>query len=240
MVNPRRQPKRRSPRKPRNQMGQTPSNAYSRLPLVVSRQEAFPQALRVSLRYVQQTSATNVAGETGSQVFTINSAFAPGLQTTVGTKHQPKGYDQYSVFYNEYLVVRCKVTMVVPPLGSTGLTTGYAGITLSDTSGAFFSSVEDCLEDAKTTFRSFGAIGSKPTVVTKVWDLSREVLAGADVRTAISGVYGAAVSASPTDLWYASCTIGVSTDGGFLGTVPFLVQLDQEIIFLSRKNIAQS
>jgi hypothetical protein len=187
---------------------------------------------------VQNTQCSS-AGEVGAQTFLLNSAFAPGNITTVGTKHQPKGYDQWSVFYNEYLVKRATITAVVNPLGSTSITSGYLALTLSDVNPSF-TLTNDILEDPKTVFKPFAGLGAEPCVVTQKWDLSREVLGGADFRSAISGQYGALTTASPVDLWYCQVSICSDAVGGTVSVTNVLIELDLDILFLSRRNIPQS
>lgn len=222
-----------------NSVGRTQPFAYRGHGIVRSIQEAFPQELSVTLRYVQLTTCSG-AGEYGTQVFTVNSVYAPGGSTTVGTKHQPKGFDQYSVFYLEYLVRRTKVTATVTPIGATAGTVGYLALTLSDNVGIAWANGNDLLEDAKTVWSPFGGLGAQPCTASQVWDLSREVLGGTDYRSAISGSYSGTATTGPSDSWYCQVSYVQSAPAGVAAGVNVMVEMDMEVLFLSRRNIAQS
>jgi hypothetical protein len=58
----------------------------------------------VKLSYVEVVYLTTGLGSMGSYTFSLNSAFDPN---TSGIGHQPMGYDQWSSFYNSYVVERC-------------------------------------------------------------------------------------------------------------------------------------
>jgi len=194
--------------------------------------------LCVTLKYVQQCTNTN-AGATGSQTFKINSAFDPGALTTTGSAHQPKGFDQFAAFYNECLVLGARVKATVIPLGTTSATTGVLMITFSDIT-TVFSTVNHNLEDPKVKSAFYGGLGSKPVTVNHRWSLSKDVLGGADPRSQMSGNYSSLVTAAPADLWYCFVTNGTSIDGGVLATQVIIVEIEQTVLFTSRKNLPQS
>jgi len=200
--------------------------------------EIFPVELCVTLKYVQQCTNSN-AGAIGSQTFKINSVFDPGALTTTGSAHQPKGFDQYALFFNEYLVISARVKATTFPLGATTSTTGVLMITFSDTTTVFGSSNHN-LEDPKVRRVAYGGLGSAPASVTHKWSLSNDVLAGADVRSQMSGNYSAIVTAAPADLWYCFVTNGTAVDSGVLTTQANIVEIEQTVLFTSRKNLPQS
>jgi len=75
---------------------------------------------RVILRYTQEGTLA-AAAATGTQVFRANSCFDPDL-TGVGA--QPVGFDQWSAFYNRYIVYKCFVEFKIANRGAIGGTFG--------------------------------------------------------------------------------------------------------------------
>jgi hypothetical protein len=81
-------------------------------------QNVLPRKLIRTLRYSETlTFTTGAAGVVGTiNLFRLNSLFDPN-QTGVG--HQPYGFDQLSLFYQQYIVHSFKVTLLANTIGST-------------------------------------------------------------------------------------------------------------------------
>lgn len=75
---------------------------------------------RVILRYTQEGTLASAAAS-GTQVFRANSCFDPDL---TGTGSQPVGFDQWSAFYNRYIVYKCFVEFKIANRGAIGGTFG--------------------------------------------------------------------------------------------------------------------
>lgn len=78
----------------------------------------FPTSRLVRMRYVENYSLNPaLPGLMAQYVFRCNSIFDPN---ETGTGGQPLGHDQWSVFYNKYVVVGSKITVVAQGGGSSG------------------------------------------------------------------------------------------------------------------------
>lgn len=69
---------------------------------IVRQPTGVPDRLYVKLRYREQLSWTQAAGNLGDNVYRGNSLFDPDL---TGTGGQPLGFDQWSAFYGSYTVL---------------------------------------------------------------------------------------------------------------------------------------
>jgi len=201
--------------------------------------ETMPLHYWTTLRYSQRVVLTS-GTEFNNQVFSINAPFAPGNLTTSGTKHQPKGFDQIAAYYYTVMCTKTTITAVVVPLGTAGGSTGFLNLALSDLSTVVFTSAEDMVEETNSVTVPYGATGSDSVSARISWDLSKYVLAGHDVRSALGGSYSSLTTASPTDVWF--CSVGANTQaiGGALASVTVDVVLDMSMLFTERRNLAQS
>jgi hypothetical protein len=93
------------------------SNTQLSTPLSLS-QNVLPRRLQRTLRYAETLAyTTGAAGVVGTiNLFRLNSLFDPN-QTGVG--HQPYGFDQLSLFYQQYIVHSYKVTILANTIGGT-------------------------------------------------------------------------------------------------------------------------
>jgi len=69
----------------------------------------MPNGKVVRLRYDDFSSFISTSGNHSFGTFNVASIYDP-LVSGSGTNHQPFGHDQYSVFYNKYIVIGAKVT----------------------------------------------------------------------------------------------------------------------------------
>jgi hypothetical protein len=70
--------------------------------------DTFPREMKVMLKYNAVHTLTPSAGLASDYVYNLNSIFDPDV---TGVGHQPRGRDNWAVFYNRYRVDSCKVTM---------------------------------------------------------------------------------------------------------------------------------
>lgn len=122
-----------------------------------------PLAMRqiVKMRYSEDVNIS--AGATlGAYDFRANSIFDPNL---TGTGHQPLGHDQWSVFYDHYVVLgaKCRVTL-----------------TQSSTAGSDIAFFSLCLQDTSNTMISQSQIREQPRTA---WTLVTSPYAGQSSRT---------------------------------------------------------
>lgn len=70
---------------------------------------AFPRKMAVNLPYSEiNISIGSGAGLGGGIIFSANGVFDPNI---TGTGHQPRGFDQYMLFYDHYVVIGSKITV---------------------------------------------------------------------------------------------------------------------------------
>jgi len=142
------------------------------------------------LRYSQRVQFTSTAGGANVLVFNTNSLVVP-----VAGGHQPRGFDQWALLYNRYVVQRAKITA---HFVSNTATSGecVVGINVS-TVAATGSDIRDYLE---SRYVSYGVIGDPSNVVKaeQVWNYS-DWKKG---NIMSDDICQATVTQSPNALWY--------------------------------------
>lgn len=69
----------------------------------------FPDRIVTRLRYDQVGNMTTTGGSIVKQVWRANSVFDPDF---TGAGHQPLYFDQFAAIYNQYAVIKSKITTV--------------------------------------------------------------------------------------------------------------------------------
>lgn len=97
--------------------------------------QVLPNAMSLKMRYCQHVSLTQAVSSVPIEhVFRANSIFDPDF---TGAGHQPYGRDQFTGFYDHYMVVGSKITVNFESnTTATGSGTYIAYITLRDASSA--------------------------------------------------------------------------------------------------------
>jgi hypothetical protein len=117
--------KRKSPRKARKARRARSSRIVN-----LGRSPVAKSAL-VSFRYCETVTVAPAAGLTASYIFRANSLNDPNY---TGVGHQPLGFDQWSVFYDNYCVLGSKLTVIPVNTSTTiplvfGIVSRQGGIT---------------------------------------------------------------------------------------------------------------
>lgn len=129
--------KRRTIRRRRRRVGFR-SNAY--------RLQAQPTKGLVQFRYVTYNiPVTSSVGAPSHYVFRANSPYDPDLS---GVGHQPRGWDQWSIFFNYYCVVGSKIRVYAT---TDSIVQGACGIMLTDT-GSAVGTMDDYIEQKRGRF----------------------------------------------------------------------------------------
>ena len=68
----------------------------------------FPKEQRVHMRYVTNLDLNLASSGLASNIFRCNSIYDPDA---TGTGHQPLGHDEWSLFYNHYVVTSSKINV---------------------------------------------------------------------------------------------------------------------------------
>lgn len=108
----------------------------------------FPQSRMVRLRYAETVSMDPISTSTATYYnFRANSCFDPN---ETGTGHQPRGWDQWTQFYNHYVVVgsKCSIRWIVDRPDSTGDDNAAiaVGCRLNDSNIPIFSGVQEAFQ----------------------------------------------------------------------------------------------
>jgi hypothetical protein len=198
------------------------------------------------LRYAQEITLGTSTSNNASAVFSATSAYAPWTGTstagvTYTSAHQPKGWDEWTAFYNDYAVLKSNIHVRVfannltNPLSSAGI----LAITLSDVNSAF-SICTSALEDGKTKSKNFSVnTSANPIVVSHLYDAKKFF----NVRDVVDNLtrIGANTSASPTENAYFMVSFFTADPTSATSTGPLCwVTIDYEILFTSPKNLPQS
>jgi len=209
----------------------------------VAQFSGFPSNKIVRMRYAERISMApeNVASFAFYN-FSANNAFDPNRS---GTGHQPMGYDQWSGFYNHYVVVGSKITVKFIPQTPTSSEneTVICGVKLTDdttpviTSGSLWENISERGFSRQIMIPNTNAI--RP-VTTSAKYSAKKFFNVTNVKDNLTRI-GATVSSSPTDeaiyqVWFASAT-DVNLPGYIMHA---LVQIDYLVVFSEPKDIAQS
>jgi len=154
----------------------------------------FPLITTVNLKYAESFQLTSTYGATAAHNFRTNSAFDPNQS---GTGHQPLGFDQWSSFYNHYIVLRSsiRVTFTSAAANTSGL---IVGVYISDdttVSGDPYTLIEQGL----TKYKILNATNtnSKPTTLSANYS-TKSYYNVTNVNDNV-GRLGAGINANPTE-----------------------------------------
>uniref|UniRef100_UPI00404823FF hypothetical protein n=1 Tax=Shewanella sp. TaxID=50422 RepID=UPI00404823FF len=197
----------------------------------------FPKTNAVKLRYVEHVTLDAGIGAIASYAYRANSCFDPNY---TGTGHQPNGFDQWSTFYNHYIVVGAlmKATFTMADATAAG---GIAmcGIFLSDDTTHSTDPLllmEQSQNRRKLTHYSVNS--GRPRTVRKGYSAKKffNVTNVTDNWTRL----GATISASPSEVaffipWTANPNAAVDPPA-----MSVLIEIDFICIFSEPKELAYS
>jgi len=112
---------------------------------------SIPNKMTVKLPYASQSYLNPAIGTAGVQVFRANDLYDPDF--TAGG-HQPRGFDQWALFYDHFTVIGAKITVRF-----VSMDLDYeqvAGVALMDTTTARVN-VNDYLEMDRVKYATFGS-----------------------------------------------------------------------------------
>lgn len=172
-----------------------------------------PDKVRVRLPFSTTINFTNIADSYAENIFRMNSCYDPDL---TGIGNQPRGFDQWSGFYNRYRVVCSTINVKAMPQfesGSGGNTASARVVVFPSTNQAGVSDIDAALEQPyrKSFNTGFYQGGEKDEYVKTRMPVAQ--FAGVK-ESAIydSQVYSAFVSTNPATEFY--WVVGVSNESG--------------------------
>lgn len=130
-----------------------------------------PKSALVRFRYCDNGILDAAAGGTAYQIFKWNGMYDP--RYAIGG-HQPKGYDQWALFYQNYRVVGAKARVTFAPTGDTNfMALMQQRVSLQTTSSAstFPTGLTDIVETPYIKSRDLNT--TRPTVLTSKWSAKK-------------------------------------------------------------------
>lgn len=100
------------------------------LGLGVNKMMGFPNSRLVKMRYCTHVNLDPGAGTLATYTFRANSVYDPDFS---GVGHQAIGFDQWSLFYGEFVVIGSKISVLYNKVGNDGVNQ-IVGISLNNDS----------------------------------------------------------------------------------------------------------
>lgn len=194
----------------------------------------FPTNRVVKMRYCQQDLLTSTSGALITKLFKANSIFDP--DQAVGG-HQPLGYDQWSAFYNHYVVIGSKINFEVA--WSAGTTTPVTvGVYLSDDTSLAGTTALELQEQGKSRNLVLAPSLSNPTRSLNLGYSAKKFFNVNDIKDNLDRL-GAEFSSDPGELAYFAIYME-STDEGSTSSVRVVTTIDYIVIMSEPKELPQS
>jgi hypothetical protein len=202
--------------------------------------KAFPKSMRVKLKYNAIFDGSITAGATPTQYnWRANSVFDPDAAVGGG---QPRGFTQWSNFYEKYHVVKssCRLRLLDKDTGTSGAnqtSTGLYGIAIRDGSAA--TTVRELTEDDSSKYDGYDSFNSHRSVyltfdAAKHWGTNNLL-----DNDHLGGTTGAVLGSNPVDQAYFMTWANQAPSSGATAQ-PFLwdVMLEYDVIFTDPKDLA--
>ncbi len=187
----------------------------------------IPDKVMVKLPYTDVFTTTGAVNE--EFTFRGNSLFDPD-QTGVGT--QPLGFDQYSVFFQEYRVYASKLTMEIINASAQGVQVTVIPSKDANGSGSFVTSIQQPYVKYRVMS---GTDGQDRARITNY--MSTEKFWGRKVSTEDN--FAAAINNNPINQWFWVCEFH-SSDNTTIVNVDILLKIEYWAEFSNRKILAAS
>ena len=233
----RRKRRRKSParrrRYPRRRRRRITRYRRRRLPLLTG----FGNKKLARLRYVEARAIDPISGGISTLSYSANGLYDPYLGTG---GHQPRGFDQWMLTYQDYTVIGSKMWMQ-PLVGSVGnAVPGAFGIIKSNETSFPFSDVTDVMESKRNKGIRLQIAGSNNIGPTRraMATYSHRKHFGTKRSISSADFTGTATSNPATTVWYYPwyASIGGSDPSG----LSFLFTIDYIGVFTNAKSLDAS
>jgi len=195
----------------------------------------FPNSKKVTMRYCSyQSDYSSTSGALNQQVVSMNDLNDPD---TTGVGHQPLGYDQWRLFYEDYIVTEARITVQVTPAASQTTPT-VAGLMMHDSNSTTATTFDALIEQGRSTWKVLPL--SVATPMNKFYlkaDL-KKVFNVADVKDN-KHRFGGTFGGSPNEENYFIFWIQ-SLDQATTTAVDLVYVVEYDVIVSSPKELAQS
>lgn len=197
----------------------------------------FPKTNMIKLRYVTTIGLNPAPGTIATHNFRANSCFDPD-QSAIG--HQPIGFDEWSTFYNHYVVQSAKMRATFSLTSTTdGGGLGVCGIYLSDDT-TYTADLHTLLEqpNARNGKTYFSIHAGKPLTVSKTYS-AKSFFNITNVTDNFDRL-GAPITTNPTEVAFFVPFCANANYAIDAGEMTVLIELEQTVIFSEPKELAQS
>ncbi len=196
----------------------------------------FPKSRLVKMRYVEALTLDPAAGGVlAKYTYSANNIFDPSV-TAAG--HQPLGHDQWAAFYNDYVVLGSKITVIWSSSTATNATSipNICGICLDEDNSIAVSSINLIENNARYTVLPM-TNNSRRT--TRRHFSTKKFFNVTNVKDNVAR-FGAGFGASPTEQAYFILFVGPVTLSDDTPGVSALVTIDYIVALSSPKDLVES
>jgi hypothetical protein len=191
----------------------------------------FPAQKHVTMAYVSRHRLSTTTGSVSVQQFRLNSLFDPDF---TGGGHQPMGFDQWSAFYNHYVVTKCTYEVEFVDVTNSVTTQSTVAFHVSD------DTVIPTDLETLTELGSQTALASiyGPTVISGSVDVAAFYRRPKNSIT-LDGDLRSIVTASPSDIVIGSLVSQTNSQASS-GTLDAIVKLVFTSVFMEPKDLVGS
>jgi len=202
----------------------------------IQRNFAVADSQIVKLKYGDRFTLDAGAATPALYVFRANSIYDPNY---TGTGHQPLSHDEWSVFYNHYIVIGAKIKVTFMARSASSVT-GPALCSVSLHAGATSSTASDTaiIENAKNAWGFCGGVYSKSHLnLTKTY--SPKTFFGKKVIQ-VGDTSGAQFGANPAEEAYWHIHVAGQDGVANPDAIDCVVQINYIVRLSERKSLNQS
>lgn len=199
---------------------------------------AFPDRLRVKLRYSSVYTFSIVAGVATYNQFRGNSIFDPDL---TGVGHQPLGFDQWANFYGSYKVHGSSIqaSLVNTSTTSTQFDQNVGFLVVYPQTGTAAPSSTESIEQPYSKYKMINPFGGHAGKTIKSYMSTARIYGVPRLAVGIEDDFAGAVTTNPSNQWCWN-VIGGTLNSSNNTTFSLLVRLTYYVEYWNRKQLSQS
>lgn len=99
-----------------------------------------PPAIRLRIKFAQRSALVCTSGVRAVQIWSMNGLFDPDF---TGSGLQPEGFDEWMALYEQYRVIKSKITITLAVLGTTAPTSAFRAILMPATTTVAETTMDD-------------------------------------------------------------------------------------------------
>lgn len=219
--------------------GKRKAKTYRRKNNIVRQPQVIADSTIVTLRYADMISLDPGSGSIAYDTWSCNNLHDP--YPGIGG-HQPLGFDQWSNFYQQYLVIGAKATFTVDTWGSAQGDSVVVVAKTSESSTWAFTDLNTLMEENKTKFRFLTSrTGSKNLGRVSAFYSPKKIHGIKDVRDNqhLRGECSP-TSSAPTQQAYFHVGVGGMNPADNPTAVNCRVLIEYRVLFSERKDLGGS